>query len=103
MSSNSLPLTARSISPINAAELSSYPDRTCQICCTFISIASCLFLSSSGVNSGSAAGIVAEEAGAAPDGAVDEPGVISKRETAEDTAEFEGVLKFFEARRTFQN
>lgn len=30
-------------------------------------------------------------------------GVISSRDTADDTAEFAGVLKFLEASRTFQN
>jgi len=30
-------------------------------------------------------------------------GVISRRETVDATAELEGVLKFFDARRTFQN
>jgi hypothetical protein len=30
-------------------------------------------------------------------------GVISSKETEDETAEFAGVPKFFEARRTFQN
>jgi hypothetical protein len=30
-------------------------------------------------------------------------GVISRSDTVELTAELEGVLKFFDARRTFQN
>jgi len=57
ISINCLPFTARSMSPINAAELSSYPDSTCQICWTLTSIASCLSLSSSGVNSVPADGL----------------------------------------------
>jgi hypothetical protein len=98
-------LTARNMSPINAAELSSYPDRTCHICCTLVSIASCLSLSCSGVSSVSSPGLVALDA----DDAVDERpcvelvDVMSSRETADETAELAGVLKFLDASLTFQN
>ena len=34
---------------------------------------------------------------------VEVEGVMSRSETAEETAELEGVLKVLEARRTFQN
>jgi hypothetical protein len=34
---------------------------------------------------------------------MDMAGVISRRETEEETAELAGVLKVLEARRTFQN
>lgn len=102
ISSNCRLFTARSISPINAAELSSYPDKTCHICCTLSSIASCFFFSSSGVSSASIPGLVAEDV----DETVDERPVelvMSSRETAEDTAELAGVLKCFDASLTFQN
>jgi len=33
----------------------------------------------------------------------DDAGVMSKRDTADETAELAGVPKFLEARRTFQN
>lgn len=63
-------------------------------------------MSSSGVRSRSAEGLAP---GDLLDEVVDDTGVrdnvddISRRETDDETAELAGVLKFFDARRTFQN
>ena len=105
ISSNCRLFTARNISPINAAELSSYPDRTCHICCTLVSIASCLSLSCSGVSSVSSPGLVADDADEAVDdrAGVELVDVMSSRETADETAELAGVLKCLDANLTFQN
>ena len=97
ISINCRAFTARSISPIKAAELSSYDERTCQICCTLISTRSCRSFSSSGVNSFSEPGLADSGAGdivvrlsaeAATRGVdADVPGVMSSRDIAEERAE----------------
>lgn len=61
-------------------------------------MASCLSFNPSGVTPSSrAAGLVLTTAFAG----VDE--LISSKDTVDETAELAGVLKFFEAKRTFQN
>ena len=87
---------------MSAADDSSYPLRTCQICSTLSSIVSCLSFSSSGVICSGFSGELPPVMTVPADPAPPWVGVISS-EMADDTAELAGVLKFLLARRTFQN